>query len=280
MTAGGDLGMEHTAVIPVVIDAAAPADDSMPATAGSPTDASPTAGSQSPASDLLSPADDSLALAADPLPAATGSLPVASAPPPPVIDLPPIVDPSPLAQASPVAAQVSLTQARPRCQHWAQTVTTAIPAASISPDPAGPATAIRPAVLPDGHPVRINCPECGASGLVDPTRRDAHDFCQACDFPLFWSKDQISLGAPTDAGDDSLYRLPGTLGRTVVASVACPHCNEPNLPTAVYCVRCGRSMHFIPPPPPPPPPVQAPAPEPAAPRPSPSRSGSGSGGWC
>ena len=170
-----------------------------------------------------------------------------------------------------MAAQVSLApaQASAVTRHWAQTGTTAIPAASVSPDPAGPATVIRPAMLPDGHPVRISCPECGASGLVDPTRRDAHDFCQACDFPLFWSKDQVAIGTPSDAGDDSLYRLPGTLGRAVVASVACPHCNEPNLPTAVYCVRCGRAMQFIPPPPPPPPPAQAPVPVPAAPRPEP-----------
>jgi hypothetical protein len=253
MTAGGDPGMEHTAVIPVVRmdDAAAPADDPMP----------PMDNSQSPASDSPSPTDGSL-------PAAYGSLPVAPAPPPLIVDLPPIADPSPLAQASPLTAQVSLAPAQATTQHWAQTVT-AIPAASVAPDPVGPAPAIRPAVLPEGHPVRINCPECGASGLVDPTRRDAHDFCQACDFPLFWSKDQISLGALSDAGDDSLYRLPGTLGRAVVASVACPHCNEPNLPTAVYCVRCGRAMQFIPPPPPPPPPAQAPVPMPAAARPEP-----------
>jgi len=103
---------------------------------------------------------------------------------------------------------------------------------------------------------------------VDPTRRDATDFCPHCDFPLFWAKDRIPIGGPADAGDDSLRRLPGALGRVVIASVPCPHCNELNLPSAAYCVRCGLSMQPapVPPPPPPPPaPMRAPAPPPPPP---------------
>ncbi|HTZ43945.1 MAG TPA: hypothetical protein VMB79_08765 [Jatrophihabitans sp.] len=111
--------------------------------------------------------------------------------------------------------------------------------------------------------VPVTCPECGAAGSVDPTRRDSLDFCGNCDFPLFWARDQFVL---PDAGvdeDDSLRRLPGTLGRVEIASVPCPHCDEPNLPSAVVCVRCGLSMKLEPPPPPPvavPVPVVAPEP--------------------
>jgi hypothetical protein len=127
-------------------------------------------------------------------------------------------------------------------------------------------------VLPGGHPVSIPCPDCGAIGSVDPTRRDATDFCPHCDFPLFWAKDRIPIGEPADAGDDSLRRLPGALGRVVIASVPCPHCNELNLPSAAYCARCGLSMQPVPaPPPPPPPPAPRPAPAPPPPVPVPDR---------
>ena len=111
------------------------------------------------------------------------------------------------------------------------------------------------------HPVAITCPDCGASATVELTRRDALDFCQRCDFPLFWARDQVVIGEPIDSSDDALRRLPGTLGKVVIASVPCPHCNEPNLPTASLCVRCGLSMQASAPPPPPRP-VAVPLPEP------------------
>ena len=69
------------------------------------------------------------------------------------------------------------------------------------------------------------------------------------------------------AAEDALRRLPGTVGRATVASVACPHCAEPNTLSAQVCVRCGRSMHVVEEPPPPvpvyvPPPPMEPEPEP------------------
>jgi hypothetical protein len=97
--------------------------------------------------------------------------------------------------------------------------------------------------------------------MVELTRRDALDFCQRCDFPLFWARDQVVVSSPVDSNDDALRRLPGTLGRVVIASVPCPHCNEPNLPTATLCERCGLGMQASPPPPPPRP-VLVPLPEP------------------
>lgn len=138
----------------------------------------------------------------------------------------------------------------------------AIPAASVTPDPPAQPRPGRSPVLSEGHPAIINCPECGAPGMVDPTRRDAGDFCAHCDFPLFWSRERIPVGEPADAGEDALRRLPGAHGRVVIASVPCPHCNELNLPSAVYCVRCDLAMQYTPPPPPPPVAMQPPAPEP------------------
>jgi len=140
----------------------------------------------------------------------------------------------------------------------------AIPAASVPPEAPGPAgPAAVPARVPNvaHHPVAITCPECGASGMVELTRRDALDFCHRCDFPLFWARDQVVVSDPVDSNDDALRRLPGTLGRVVIASVPCPHCNEPNLPSASLCVRCGLSMQASAPPPPPRP-VVVPLPEP------------------
>jgi hypothetical protein len=137
----------------------------------------------------------------------------------------------------------------------------AIPAASITPDPPNPSAATARVVSTQHHPVALTCPECSASAMVEFTRRDALDFCQRCDFPLFWARDQVVIGDPVDSNDDALRRLPGTLGRVAIASAPCPHCNEPNLPTARLCVRCGLSMQAGAPPAPPRP-RQAPLPEP------------------
>ncbi|HEY0166535.1 MAG TPA: hypothetical protein VGB75_05775 [Jatrophihabitans sp.] len=137
----------------------------------------------------------------------------------------------------------------------------AIPAASITPEPSNaPAPAAR-VTSAQHHPVAITCPECSASAMVELTRRDALDFCPRCDFPLFWARDQVVFSDPVDSDDDALRRLPGTLGRVVIASAPCPHCNEPNLPTATLCVRCGLTMQASAPPSPPRP-RPAPLPEP------------------
>jgi hypothetical protein len=61
------------------------------------------------------------------------------------------------------------------------------------------------------------------------------------------------------------------MGRSTLASAACPHCRELNAVSAEVCIRCGQSMHPVvePPPPepvyvppPPPPPAVEPEPEP------------------
>jgi hypothetical protein len=96
--------------------------------------------------------------------------------------------------------------------------------------------------LPDNR-VEVSCPSCGAVGTVDFTRRDSGDFCAACDFPLFWSRDRIVM--PSSEGPDAsaLRRLPGTAGRAALASLLCPSCAEPNPATGITCVRCGADLH-------------------------------------
>ncbi|AZI58011.1 hypothetical protein EH165_07515 [Nakamurella antarctica] len=121
-----------------------------------------------------------------------------------------------------------------------------------------------------GEPIgseMVTCPECGLMGIVEPTKRNSADFCHGCDFPLFWARSTVISMAGDDTGA-SLRRLPGTAGRAQRASVACPHCGEPNIPVALTCIRCLQPMEIVAPVPPPPPapivaPLISPEPEPA-----------------
>ena len=137
----------------------------------------------------------------------------------------------------------------------------------VVPEYTAPALAPTVAVLPAPQTEQVTCPECGTSAMVNLTRREASDFCRNCDYPLFWTPSKILLDR-SGLSDDSLRRLPGTVGRVTVASFPCPHCAEPNQLTAIDCVRCGRPLrpvHFEPAPVPmylPPPPEPEPEPEP------------------
>lgn len=116
---------------------------------------------------------------------------------------------------------------------------------------------------------RVTCPECGAVQDVYLNRRDAGDFCHNCDFPLFWTPSEVVRDR--GAGDgESLRRLPGTVGRTTLASTPCPHCAELNLVSAEVCIRCGQPMHPVAEAPPPPAPVYIPPPPPVV-EPEPKR---------
>jgi uncharacterized paraquat-inducible protein A len=116
------------------------------------------------------------------------------------------------------------------------------------------------------------CPECGSSAMVTLNRRESRDFCRKCDFPLFWTPSTVLRDPTAQSAEESLRRLPGTVGRATVASQRCPHCAEPNALSAQVCVRCGLSMH-VEAPPPPPEPVYLPPPEPVyyEPEPEPDR---------
>jgi hypothetical protein len=74
---------------------------------------------------------------------------------------------------------------------------------------------------------------------------------QHCDYPLFWTPSQALYDRGGTLSDESLRRLPGTVGRATVASLACPHCAEPNPVTGQLCVRCGLTLHPVAEPPPP-----------------------------
>ena len=119
-------------------------------------------------------------------------------------------------------------------------------------------------ILPTGD--LVTCPECGEMATVDAARRDAQDFCQNCDFPLFWARSTVVLPSGQETGA-SLRRLPGTVGRAATAALLCPHCGEPNSPAAQTCVRCLLSLHPVEPPPPPVPVYFAPVPPPPEPEP-------------
>jgi hypothetical protein len=157
----------------------------------------------------------------------------------------------------------------------------------IPPGPAGPGPIVVDADEPAPAPIRgyqplpvsvmpdertatatdvVTCPECGQLATVNMARRSADDFCRNCDFPLFWAKGTVITPEGQETGA-SLRRLPGTVGRAATAALICPHCAEPNSPTAEICVRCALSLHpvDIPEPAPRPEPliVVEPQPEPA-----------------
>ncbi|MFT3852766.1 MAG: hypothetical protein QM733_08530 [Ilumatobacteraceae bacterium] len=98
------------------------------------------------------------------------------------------------------------------------------------------------------HPTEIPCPNCGTTWKGNDLRPHAAWFCAKCQYPLFWARPQPRPVMATI--DDSLARLPGTVGRTSLTPVECPRCHEHNPPA--NCVRCGASLIQEPLPPPPP----------------------------
>lgn len=145
--------------------------------------------------------------------------------------------------AEPLGAQDAVTAALP--------VTTALPSSDDQTQPG--------AAAPTAD--QVVCPECGASAIVTLNRRESVDFCRNCDYPLFWTPATVLRSASDRSTDETLRRLPGTVGRATVASQPCPHCAEPNALSAQVCVRCGRPMQIVEQPAPPPPaPVYVPPP--------------------
>lgn len=101
--------------------------------------------------------------------------------------------------------------------------------------------------------VTLGCPECGTQVTTRTGQRLASDFCPTCDYPMFWAR--RSEAATPAADGDSTRRSPGVQGTRQGARIACPACEEPNLPEALVCLRCGASMivPVVPPPVVPPP---------------------------
>ena len=110
--------------------------------------------------------------------------------------------------------------------------------------------------------VTITCPECGTITTFDQIQRDSTEFCQRCDYPLFWARPDGPALVSTSNIDVSRRRLPGTGGRLVVGSRPCPECGEQNPLNGVYCIRCSALLDPLPVPEPPPPPAPLPPPPP------------------
>lgn len=125
---------------------------------------------------------------------------------------------------------------------------TVVDAVEPSPQPVRGYQPPPTAALPDQRTAAatdvVTCPECGQLTTVNMARRSSDDFCRICDFPLFWAKGTVITPEGQENGA-SLRRLPGTVGRAATASLICPHCAEPNSPTAEICVRCALSLHPV-----------------------------------
>lgn len=122
-------------------------------------------------------------------------------------------------------------------------------AAPAAPAPVAPlvpaqstAAATGAAALPgEDAPELVGCPGCGRSSWIHTRRRSSEDFCPDCDYPLFWARARV-LRAEGDSDGASVRRLPGTAGRTTVATRPCPSCSELNPLGNVTCLRCGSLM--------------------------------------
>jgi hypothetical protein len=106
--------------------------------------------------------------------------------------------------------------------------------------------------------VIITCPDCGTVTAFDQIQRDSTEFCQHCDYPLFWARPDGPTLVSTNGTDVSRRRLPGTGGRLVIGSRPCPVCGEQNPLNGVHCIRCSSLLD-------PPPVVATPAPQPPGP---------------
>jgi hypothetical protein len=132
----------------------------------------------------------------------------------------------------------------------------------VEPQTPVPAPPVIEVITPAAVEV-LTCPECGTVASVTVNRRDAADFCRTCDYPLFWTPSRVHYDSVSRSADETLRRLPGTVGRATIASLPCPHCAEPNALSAQVCIRCGLSMHPIEAAPPPPPEPEYEPPPPA-----------------
>lgn len=119
-----------------------------------------------------------------------------------------------------------------------------VPAAGVVPAQ-HPGVEPGAAALPgEDVPELVACPGCGRSSWIHTRRRSSEDFCPDCDYPLFWARGRV-LRADGDSDGASVRRLPGTAGRTTVATRPCPSCSELNPLGNITCLRCGSLMDPI-----------------------------------
>lgn len=88
----------------------------------------------------------------------------------------------------------------------------------------------------------ITCPECGRQTDLVAIRRSAEEFCQHCDYPLFWAPSTVPSATPGANSASTLRRLPGAGGRHRVGSKICPDCGELNPLSGIHCLRCNADL--------------------------------------
>jgi uncharacterized paraquat-inducible protein A len=88
----------------------------------------------------------------------------------------------------------------------------------------------------------VTCPECGTVKELPAIRRSADEFCQHCDYPLFWTPSAAPITVPGGNAATALRRLPGAGGRQRIGSKDCPECGELNPHGATACLRCGADL--------------------------------------
>jgi uncharacterized paraquat-inducible protein A len=88
----------------------------------------------------------------------------------------------------------------------------------------------------------VTCPECGTVTDLPAIRRSADEFCQHCDYPLFWTPSAAPVTVPGGNAATALRRLPGAGGRQRIGSKDCPECGELNPYGATACLRCGADL--------------------------------------
>ncbi|HTW09800.1 MAG TPA: hypothetical protein VME46_20015 [Acidimicrobiales bacterium] len=93
-------------------------------------------------------------------------------------------------------------------------------------------------------PVDVTCPTCNTITHLDNLERTSTSFCGTCDYPLFWANATTLAGSAAGGPDGmGLRRYPGTEGWAIFEKIDCPVCNERNLVTQFYCIRCGADLH-------------------------------------
>ncbi len=92
--------------------------------------------------------------------------------------------------------------------------------------------------------IRFACPVCGESvRLTRPINYSHDEFCNVCDFPLFWSEQAKELLArPSTVDVPAPTADPVADPAPVVETVACPECAAANALGAAYCSACGADI--------------------------------------
>jgi len=91
----------------------------------------------------------------------------------------------------------------------------------------------------------VVCPYCrnDKQSVADPPTYGDEEFCDRCDYPLFWAPRDASASLAVAGGPpQAAYRSPGVEGRSTDDAVICKNCLEPNVPSNPFCVRCSKDL--------------------------------------